>query len=63
MKKRVQYILPFLFLSNASILQYLGVPSIATVFFFLCVFITVSYPLSVSAPMGHLHMEYILANS
>jgi hypothetical protein len=36
----------------------LGMPSVATVFF-PNVFITISYPLHVSAPMGHLQVVYL----
>jgi hypothetical protein len=38
------------------LLQSLGAPSIATVFFNV-IFITISYPLHVSTPTGHLHEE------
>jgi hypothetical protein len=43
------------------LIQSFGAPSITTVFF-LMFFITISYPLHVSANTGHLQVEYILVN-
>jgi hypothetical protein len=44
------------------LLQSLGVLSIATIFSGCFFLITVSHPLNVSVPMGHLQVEYILVN-
>jgi hypothetical protein len=56
------YIIPSTIYKQLQI-HSLGEPSTATVFFSNVFFITISYPLHVSAHTGHLQIEYVLVNS